>query len=137
MAILQLELYSATQLRLTAEYLNKLADAQEGVSNAVIEALKEVDEPVPTPAAARKKKPEPDIEAPLPAEEHHVEAPAPAPVVQENTVQATLEDVRSVFGALLKENRGAEVKAVLKEFGVEKASELPPSSYNEIVGRYQ
>ena len=63
------------------------------------------------------------------------EAPAPKPKADKKAKPLTLEDVRTKLTTLAGNKGGAAVKALLKDFGADKLSDITAQDYPELLAK--
>ncbi|MCB2291437.1 hypothetical protein LGK97_17055 [Clostridium sp. CS001] len=51
--------------------------------------------------------------------------------------EITLQEVRSILAQLSKNGKGAEVKALIKKFGVSKLTEIPKEKYEQLLSEVE
>lgn len=95
----------------------------------VVEEAPKVEPPLapPTPEELKDAAPVATI-APLPPTEPAVSEPVPGPTF-------TIDDVRNELKVLVNAKGGDAARAVLREQGYEKLSDLPPQMYGEIIAK--
>lgn len=118
------------EAKLYCDFVMKLAQMRQARWQAMADSSLEIEEEKP----AAKKSGAPT--AGTPTETAPVEAtPTPVPAASPSESKLTLEQVRAKLTAISQAGKAAEVKALLKEFGVAKLTDVPPEKFPEILSK--
>lgn len=128
-SITEQDLVSAEALTNLISALRTIADSAQRTKapdSGTDTAEPETKKPEPKAKAKATKKPEPEPEP----------KPEPEPEPEENAevdYKALREEVRKELGAIARKGKTAGLKALLEKHGVQKLSDIPDESLNEVL----